>query len=76
MKALVEHLARSIVDHPDSVHVDEALEDKTQVLRLSVHPEDMGKVIGKQGRTAKAIRAVVYAATGKENQRVRLDIVE
>ncbi|GAF12847.1 KH domain RNA binding protein YlqC [Bacillus sp. JCM 19046] len=76
MKALVEHIAKSLVDHPDSVQVEEAHEERTHVLRLLVHPDDMGKVIGKQGRTAKAIRSVLYAATGKHNERVRLDIVE
>ncbi len=76
MKALVEHIARSLVDHPEAVQVEEVHEEKAHMLRLSVHPDDIGKVIGKQGRTAKAIRSVVYAACGKQNGRVRLDIVD
>ncbi|SDC40498.1 KH domain-containing protein [Shouchella lonarensis] len=77
MKALVEHIVRSIVDHPEDVQVEEAHEEKVHVIRLFVHPDDKGKVIGKQGRTAKAIRAVVHAAaTGGQQRRVRLDIVE
>ncbi|AIC94858.1 MULTISPECIES: KH domain-containing protein [Shouchella] len=75
MKALVEHIAKSLVDYPDAVQVEEAHEERTTVLRLSVHPDDMGKVIGKQGRTAKAIRSVLYAAN-KQHERVRLDIAD
>ncbi|GAE24224.1 KH domain RNA binding protein YlqC [Halalkalibacter wakoensis JCM 9140] len=74
MKALVEHIVKAIVDQPDFVQVEEVEEGQTLNLRLTVHPEDMGKVIGKQGRTVKAIRSVVYAAT--PSQRVRLDIVD
>ncbi|MFB4211098.1 KH domain-containing protein [Shouchella sp. JSM 1781072] len=75
MKALVEHIAKSLVDYPDAVQVEEAQEERTTVLRLSVHPDDMGKVIGKQGKTAKAIRSVLYAAN-KQHERVRLDIAD
>ncbi|WP_227935786.1 KH domain-containing protein [Alkalihalobacillus deserti] len=74
MKALVEHIVKALVDHIDYVQVEEVEEGKTLNLRLTVHPDDMGKVIGKQGRTAKAIRSVLYAAS--PSQRVRLDIVD
>ncbi|MFC0558631.1 KH domain-containing protein [Halalkalibacter alkalisediminis] len=74
MKALVEHIVKALVDHTDYVQVEEVEEGKTLNLRLTVHPDDMGKVIGKQGRTAKAIRSVLYAAA--PSQRVRLDIVD
>ncbi|MDT8859052.1 KH domain-containing protein [Alkalihalobacillus sp. MEB130] len=74
MKALVEHIVKALVDQPEYVQVEEVEEGQTLNLRLTVHPDDMGKVIGKQGRTVKAIRSVVYAAT--PSQRVRLDIVD
>jgi predicted RNA-binding protein YlqC (UPF0109 family) len=74
MKALVEHIVKALVDQPDLVLVEAVEEGKTLTLRLTVHPDDMGKVIGKQGRTIKAIRSVVYAAT--PSQKVRLDIVD
>jgi predicted RNA-binding protein YlqC (UPF0109 family) len=74
MKALVEHIVKSLVDQQDFVQVEEVEEGQTLSIRLTVHPDDMGKVIGKQGRTAKAIRTVLYAAAPQ--QRVRLDIVD
>ena len=75
MKELVELLAKSLVDNPDEVKVNEVNKDDTIVLELSVAKEDMGKVIGKQGRIAKAIRAVVKAASSKDNARVDVEIV-
>ncbi|GAE33927.1 KH domain-containing protein [Halalkalibacter akibai] len=74
MKALVEHIVKALVDQKDYVRVEEIQEGQTLSIKLTVHPDDMGKVIGKQGRTAKAIRSVLYAATPE--QRVRLDIVD
>ncbi|WP_017727283.1 KH domain-containing protein [Halalkalibacterium ligniniphilum] len=76
MKALVEHIAKELVDHPNDVHVTEQDKDDVILIELSVHPDDMGKVIGKQGRTAKAIRAVVYATATMRNKRVRIDIID
>lgn len=76
MKELVETMARSLVDHPDDVDVKEHQHDNTLVLTLSVHESDMGKVIGKQGRIANAIRSVLYASASHQKQRVRLEIVE
>ncbi|MDX6666872.1 MAG: uncharacterized protein QOK04_252 [Solirubrobacteraceae bacterium] len=77
MKELLEYLARSIVDAPDAVRVEQFEEDDgTVVLELSVDDEDYGKVIGRGGRTANALRTVVKAAAVKENRRVLVDIVD
>ena len=75
MKELVEVTAKAPVDHPDEVSVNEKQDGKTTVLELHVAEGDMGKVIGKQGRIAKAIRSVVKAAAAKEDKRVVVDIV-
>ena len=74
MKELVEVIARALVDHPDEVLVTETDNGKDIILELKVAPEDMGKVIGKQGRIAKAIRSVVKAAAAKDDIKVILDI--
>ena len=68
-------IARSLVDDPDKVQVNEVLGEQSIILELKVAPEDMGKVIGKQGRIAKAIRTVVKAAAIKENKRVVVEII-
>ncbi len=75
MKELVEVIAKSLVEHPDEVVVTEKQSGKTLVLELKVAPSDMGKVIGKQGRIAKAIRAVVKAAASREDKKVVVDIM-
>ncbi len=75
MKELVEIIAKALVDHPEEVSVNEKQDGKTTVLELHVAEGDMGKVIGKQGRIAKAIRSVVKAAAAKEEKRVVVDIV-
>ena len=69
MKELVEVIAKSLVDDPDAVVVTEKENEKERILELHVAPSDMGKVIGKQGRIAKAIRAVVKAASSKDEKR-------
>ncbi len=74
MKALVEVITKALVDHPDEVVITEKVEGKTIVLEVRVAESDMGKVIGKQGRIAKAIRAVVKAAAVKEDKKVVVDI--
>ena len=74
MKQLLEVLAKSLVDKPEMVVVNEVTHEHTIVLELSVAHEDMGKVIGKQGRIAKAIRTVVKAAAVKENKKVVVEI--
>ena len=75
METLVENLVKALVDHPESVQVSSELEDGETVIRLSVAQEDMGKVIGKQGRIAKAIRTVVKAAAIKKGERVTVEII-
>ncbi|MEG0806411.1 MAG: KH domain-containing protein [Lachnospiraceae bacterium] len=75
MKELVEIIAKSLVDYPDEVVVTEKDNDNTLVLELHVAQSDMGKVIGKQGRIAKAIRSVVKAAATKEDRKVIVDII-
>ena len=74
MKGLLEVIAKSLVDNPDEVVVTEKETEKGLVLELKVAPTDMGKVIGKQGRIAKAIRSVVKAAASRENKQVSVEI--
>ncbi|MGM0688401.1 MAG: KH domain-containing protein [Bacillota bacterium] len=76
MKQLLEHIAKALVDEPDQVDVQQVESERLIVLELRVASEDMGKVIGKQGRIAKAIRTVVNAAAVKENKRVVVEIVQ
>lgn len=76
MKQLVEFLAKSLVDHPESVVVTEKEEDDTLLYELRVAQEDMGKVIGKQGKIAKSIRTIVRAASAKASKKVNVAIVE
>lgn len=76
MKELVEVIAKSLVDYPDEVVVTETESDKSIVIELRVAQADMGKVIGKQGRIAKAIRAVVKAAASKVEKKVIVEIVQ
>lgn len=75
MKELVEVIAKALVDHPEEVSVNEKNEGRTIVLELHVAEGDMGKVIGKQGRIAKAIRSVVKASAAKEDKKVVVDIM-
>ena len=74
MKELVEVLAKSLVDHPEQVTVTETEQDNEILLTLKVASEDMGKVIGKQGRIAKAIRAMVKAAASRTDEKVIVEI--
>ena len=76
MKDLVEVIAKALVDNPDEVSVSEKKEGRTTVLELHVAEGDMGKVIGKQGRIAKAIRSVVKAAAAKEDKKVAVEILQ
>ena len=75
MLALVEHLAKSLVDQPEAVKVTQVEDGKEITIHLTVAPEDMGKVIGKQGRIARAIRTGVKAAAVKENKKVTVEIM-
>lgn len=76
MKELVEVIAKALVDDPDSVVLTEREDKKATVLEVKVADSDMGKVIGKQGRIAKAIRSVVKAAAAKEDKKVIVDILD
>jgi predicted RNA-binding protein YlqC (UPF0109 family) len=76
MKELVVFLARHLVTQPDAVDVKETQGDSASVLELRVAPEDLGRVIGKQGRTAKSIRTILNAAASRTNRKVVLEIIE
>ena len=76
MKELVEFIAKALVDNPDEVHVEEVKGAQTSVIELKVAKEDLAKVIGKQGRTAHAIRTILNAASTKLRKRAVLEIIE
>jgi len=76
LKELIEYIARALVDNPDQVKVSEIEGEKTSVIELSVAKEDLGKVIGKQGRTARAMRTILSAASTKARKRAVLEIIE
>lgn len=75
MKQLLEHIVRALVDRPDQVDVQQTVEGRMIILELRVAPEDMGKVIGKQGRIARSIRTVIGAAAHAADKRVMLEII-
>ena len=75
MKELVEYIVKALVDQPDKVDVQEVQGERSIILEVRVAPDDVGKVIGKQGRIAKALRIVVGAAAFKENKRVMVEII-
>lgn len=76
MKELIKYIAESLVDHPEEVSVSEVEGNQTSVLELKVAKEDLGKVIGKQGRTARAMRTILSAASAKIKKRTVLEIIE
>lgn len=76
MKELVQYLAKSLVANPEAVEVKETQGDTASVLELKVAKEDLGRIIGKQGRTAKSIRTILNAAASRANRKVVLEIVE
>ena len=76
MKELIKYIAQSLVDNPDKVEVNEVIGEQTFVVELRVAKEDLGKVIGKQGRTAQAIRSILSAASAKVHKRAVLEILE
>jgi uncharacterized protein len=76
MKALVEAIAKALVDDPAQVLVAEEMEEETLVIKLTVAKEDMGRIIGKEGRTAKAVRTILNAVSTKDNKKAVLKIVE
>jgi predicted RNA-binding protein YlqC (UPF0109 family) len=76
MKDLVQYLARSLVSNPDAVEIKETISNDTSVFEIKVAKEDLGRIIGKQGRTAKSIRTLLNAAATISNRKVVLEIVE
>lgn len=76
MKDLIEYIAKALVDNPDQVTVSEVVGDQTSVLELKVAKDDLGKVIGKQGRSARAMRTILSAASTKLKKRTVLEIIE
>jgi hypothetical protein len=76
MKDLLNYIVTKLVDHPDDVTINEIAGEQTCVFELRVNKEDLGKVIGKQGRTARALRNVLSAASVKNNKRVMLEIID
>ena len=76
MKDLINFIAQALVDHPEQVSVTEVEGNQTSVLELNVAKEDLGKVIGKHGRTARAMRTILNAASAKEKKRTVLEIIE
>jgi predicted RNA-binding protein YlqC (UPF0109 family) len=76
MKELISYIVKSLVDYPDKVQIEEIEGEKTTVIELKVASEDMGKVIGKQGRTAQAIRAILTASAARKDKRAVLEILE
>ena len=76
MKDLIKYIAQALVDHPEDVDVSEVVGEQTSVIELRVAKEDLGKVIGKQGKTAKAMRTILSAASSKLHKRAVLEIIE
>lgn len=76
MKELVQYLARSLVSNPDAVKINESENNGIAVIELKVAKEDLGRIIGKQGRTAKSIRTLLNAVGARDNRRVNLEILE
>jgi len=76
MKELLEYLAKALVDHPEDVHIDVIEGERSVILQLKVHPDDIGKVIGKQGRIAQALRTLVKAAATKQGKNAIVEILD
>ena len=76
IKDLITYMAKALVDNPDKVEVNEVLGEHTSVIELKVAKEDIGKIIGKQGRTAQSLRTIINAASTKEKRRCTLEIIE
>ena len=76
MKDLVKYMAKALVDYPDDVECNEVVGEQTSVIELRVAKDDLGKVIGKQGKTAKAMRTILSAASSKLHKRAVLEIIE
>jgi predicted RNA-binding protein YlqC (UPF0109 family) len=76
LKELVEFIVKKLVDKPEQVNVSEVTGEQSTIIELRVAPEDLGKVIGKEGRTARSIRTLVHAAASKDHKRAVLEILE
>ncbi len=76
MKELLDYLAKALVDHPEDVHIDMIEGERSVILQLKVHPDDIGKVIGKQGRIAQALRTLVKAAATKQGKNAIVEILD
>lgn len=76
MKDLLEYLAKALVDHPDDVQIETIEGERSVILQLKVHPDDIGKVIGKQGRIAQALRTLVKAAATKQGKNAIVEILD
>lgn len=76
MKAFIEYVVKALVDHPEQVEVREVDGDRVVIFEVRLHPDDVGKVIGKNGRTITAIRTLLTSAAGKHNKRAMLEIIE
>lgn len=76
LKELIEYISKFLVDNPDNIEVREVSGEQTTVIEIKVHNDDLGKIIGKQGRTAKAMRTILNAASTKMRKRVLLEILE
>lgn len=75
-RAALEHVVAALVEHPDEIRVEEVEDNQGVVLELTVHPDDIGKVIGKRGRTAKALRTLVRAAGALDDEDVTVEIID
>jgi len=76
MRDLIEYIAKNLVEKPDAVNVNEVAGEKTTIIELSVDRDDIGRIIGKKGRTARALRTILNAAAMKQNKRAALEILE
>ncbi|MGD8718089.1 MAG: KH domain-containing protein [Candidatus Zixiibacteriota bacterium] len=76
MRDLIEYIAKNLVEKPDAVVVNEVAGEKTTIIEVSVDREDIGRIIGKKGRTARALRTILNAAAMKQNKRAALEILE
>lgn len=76
MKELIRYISQSLVDYPDKVQVNEVIGEQTSVIELRVAKEDLGKIIGRQGRTAQSIRTILSAMSAKSHKRTVLEIIE
>ena len=76
MRELIEYVVKTLVDHPDDLHISEIEGERTIVFELRCHPDDVGKVIGKSGKTVGAIRTLLSTVAARQNRRAMLEVVE